>query len=146
MSNLFLDALDQDVITEIEKIKKNKRFALSLHRNLDEVFRTNYEVRDSTHSVDIQMKTSERSNYYGAFGFQATKSGVVFYMQNFLSFKGNKSRPLVEKLLEHPKTKVVSGTNQFDLFLDINEDDSDLKEKLNIIFKFMEYSKYQKRF
>lgn len=147
-NNFFMDAMSADKVLEFETIKRNKAFALTLHDHLNKIYYTNHRISDSTGSVEICMRTSERNNFYGSYGFNATKDGVTFFMWNKLILYPEKFNEthngFLNKLLEHPKSRNYTGSS-YELHMDINEDDVDLNKKLNFILAMME-GKYNKRF
>lgn len=142
--NLFMDAMSIEKQQEFETIKKNKAFALKLHDHLNKIYYTHHRVTDELNSVQICMKTASNHNFHGAYGFNATKEGVTFFMWNKLIFRPETFNGLIEKLLEHPKSKKWNGSS-YELHMDINENEPKLNEKLKIILNFME-GKFTKRF
>ena len=78
MQNLFLESMDADKVSAIQETKENKSFVLSLIRDLDKVFHTNFEIEDNTNSTTIRIKASANSNTYGSYTFTANKDGVKF--------------------------------------------------------------------
>ena len=141
--NIFIGAMTTEQKTDFENIKKNKAFAIKLHDHLNRVFYTHHEIENRVDSVTIKMRTQSNHNFYSAYGFIATKNRVMFFMWNELIFDTKKYNGLVEELMKHPKSRC--DNKKYALYMDINEDDPNLNEKLQIILKFMD-GKYTKRF
>ena len=148
MENIFMDAMSTEKKQEFEAIKKNKAFALKLHEHLDKIYYTHHRITDETGSVQICMKTSPSYNYHGAFGFNVTKDGVTFFIWNYLIFDtekfNEKHNGFLTELLKHPQSRNWSGSS-YHLYMDINENEPKLNEKLKFILSMME-GKYNKRF
>lgn len=76
--NLFLEAMDVDKVNAIEETKENKNFALSLIKDLEKVFYTNFRIEDNTDYTIIRIKTSANNSDYGSYTFTANKDGIKF--------------------------------------------------------------------
>jgi hypothetical protein len=76
--NLFLESMDTDKVSAIQETKENKSFVLSLIRDLDKIFHTNFQIEDNTDSTTIRIKASSNNNNYGSYTFTANKNGINF--------------------------------------------------------------------
>lgn len=172
MQNLFLESMDADKVSDIEKTKQNKSFILSLIRDLDKVFYTNFEIEDNTNSTTIRIKASANSNGYGSYTFTTNKHGVKFNAKclgYYSVSSGNDHIKPLGKLYEKYKDIGASADKSFldstyrhgwvnfnipifpsDLHINLNLPKLDNKERLldtlkDIVY-ILEHNSYKKKF
>jgi hypothetical protein len=170
--NLFLESMDIDKVSAIEETKENKTFVLSLIRDLDKIFYTNFQIEDNTDSTTIRIKASSNNNNYGSYTFSANKNGINFNANclGYYSVKsGNDHIKPLGKLYEKYKDIGTTADKDFlcstynhgwvnfkipiyrsDLHINLNLPKLDNKERLldtlkDIIY-ILEHNSYKKRF
>jgi hypothetical protein len=172
--NLFLESMDTDKVSAIQETKENKSFVLSLIRDLDKVFHTNFQIEDNTDSTTIRIKASSNNNNYGSYTFSANKNGINFNANclGYYSVKsGNDHIKPLGKLYEKYKDIGTTADANFlakgdrsgfgwvnfkipiyrsDLHINLNLPKLDNKERLldtlkDIIY-ILEHNSYTKRF
>jgi hypothetical protein len=172
--NLFLESMDADKVSAIQETKENKSFVLSLIRDLDKVFHTNFQIEDNTDSTTIRIKASSNNNNYGSYTFSANKNGINFNANclGYYSVKsGNDHIKPLGKLYEKYKDIGTTADANFlakgdrsgfgwvnfkipiyrsDLHINLNLPKLDNKERLldtlNDIIYILEHNSYTKRF
>ena len=170
--NLFLEAMDVDKVNAIEETKENKNFALSLIKDLEKVFYTNFRIEDNTDYTIIRIKTSANNNDYGSYTFTANKDGIKFNA-NCLGYysvsSGNDHIKPLGKLYEKYKDIGATADKGFldsthrhgwvnfnipifrsDLHINLNLPKLDNKERLldtlkDIVY-ILEHNSYKKKF
>ena len=156
MENLFLEALDENQAKAIEETKINKAFALRLVKDLDALFSTNYMVEDQQNGVEITMRTSSNSTWYGCFKFIVNNNGIKFISRN-LGYYKNSSFKNLGGLYEKYKHSGTTAEANFlrdenaphgyvEFRIPIERNDVNLKETLRDIIYLMEQNQYRKRF
>jgi len=172
--NLFLESMDTDKVSAIQETKENKSFVLSLIKDLDKIFYTNFQIEDNTDSTTIRIKASSNNNNYGSYTFSANKNGINFNANclGYYSVKsGNDHIKPLGKLYEKYKDIGTTADANFlakgdrsgfgwvnfkipiyrsDLHINLNLPKLDNKERLldtlkDIIY-ILEHNSYTKRF
>jgi hypothetical protein len=154
MQNLFLQSMDTKKVSAINEIKANKEFALSLIKDLDDVFHTNYRIQDREDSVAIRIKTNPSLNDYGSYVFSANKDGIKFYAKVLCYY--SRLGKLYEKHKDSGTTADAnflakedrSGFGWVEFYIPIlrNDNKERLLDTLKDIVVILEHNRYTKRF
>lgn len=160
MENMFLDAMDKEIVSDFQETKLNKEFGLKLINDLRNVFHIYDKVEDNPNYSIVYTKKAANHNYYGANTFTFDKEGIKFRchllcypsMAHVERLKGVDS-PLTmfNKYKEHEMTKAdnafMSGTlGHLDIAIDLKRDDVNLREKLKDIATCFQIEGYSKKF
>ena len=152
--NLFLESMDTKKVSEIFETKANKEFALTLVKDLDEVFHTNYRIQDGENSVLIRIKTSPSIGIYGGYSFSANKDGIRFYAKVLCYY--SRLGKLYEKYKDSGTTADANflakgdrtGFGWVEFYIPILRTDNKerLLNTLKDIVVILEHDRYTKRF
>lgn len=93
MENLFLQAIGNDAVEKINKIKKNKEFLRKLIGDLQQVYTLYVSNEDQQNSTKYSIKT--QSNHINTIFFSANEDGITF-STNLLGYRVCKSEPTWE--------------------------------------------------
>ena len=151
--------MDADKVLSIQEVKANKEFALSLIKDLDYVFHTNFQIEDGTDYTTISIKASSSYNNYGSYTFVASKNGIKFNAKclGYYSVgKGNDHIKPLGNLYEKYKTSGTTADKHFlegfsrhgwvEFKIPINRNGDNLLDTLKDIVYILEQNSYKKRF
>jgi hypothetical protein len=156
MENLFLQAIGNDAVEKINKIKKNKEFLRKVIGDLQQVYTLWVSNEDQQNSTKYSIKT--QSNHINTIFFSANEHGVTF-STNLLGYRVCKSEPswelgwIVEKYdtckgdKAFMNTDVVYGCHgHVDVVIKFTDVSTNLLEIIRDIARILDHRKVSKKF